>query len=89
MLSVGGVQLSVAEPVVVVDDTTIANVGREAVRLLSLTLMPMFEYVPVCALLGVPDSLPVVVLNVAQAGLLVMLNPSVWPSGSLAVGVNA
>ena len=69
MLRVGGVQLSVAEPVVVVDDTTIENAGSEAVRLPSLTLMPMFEYVPVCALLGVPDSLPVVVLNVAHAGL--------------------
>ena len=44
---------------------------------------------PVCALLGVPDSLPVVVLNAAQAGLFVMLNVSVLPSGSLAVGVNA
>ena len=32
MLRVGGVQLSVAEPVVVVDDTTIANVGREAAQ---------------------------------------------------------
>ena len=89
MLRVGGVQLRVAEPVVVVDDTTIANAGREAVRLPSLTLMLMFEYVPVCALLGVPDSLPVVVLNVAQAGLFVMLNVSVLPSGSFAVGVNA
>ena len=89
MLRVGGVQLRVAEPVVVVDDTTIANAGREAVRLPSLTLMVMFEYVPVCALLGVPDSLPVVVLNVAQAGLFVMLNASVLPSGSFAVGVNA
>ena len=47
----------------------------------SLTLMAMFEYMPVCALLGVPDSLPVVVLNVAQAGLFVMLNASVSPSG--------
>jgi hypothetical protein len=70
VLRVGGVQLSVAEPVVVVDDTTIANAGREAVRLPSLTLMPMFEYVPVCALLGVPDSLPVVVLNVGPGGLV-------------------
>ena len=89
MLRVGGVQLRVAEPVVVVVDTTIANAGSEADRLPSLTLIPMFEYVPVCALLGVPDSLPVVVLNVAQAGLLVMLNVSGLPSGSLAVGVNA
>ncbi len=49
----------------------------------------MFENVPVCALLGVPDSLPVVVLNAAQAGLFAMLNVSVLPSGSRAVGVNA
>ena len=55
---VGGVQLSVAEPVAVLDETTIENAGKEAVRLPSLTLIWMFEYVPVCALLGVPDSLP-------------------------------
>jgi hypothetical protein len=86
---VGGVQLSVAEPVVVVDATTIANAGSEAVELPSLTRMTMFEYVPVCVLLGVPDSLPVVVLKAAQAGLFAMLKVSVLPSGSLAVGVNA
>ena len=51
--------------------------------------MRMFENVPVCALLGVPDSLPVVVLNAAQAGLFAMLNVRVLPSGSRAVGVNA
>ena len=89
VLRVGGVQLSVAEPVVDVVDTTIANVGSETVEVPSLTLMRMFENVPVCALLGVPDSLPVVVLNAAQAGLFAMLNVSVLPSGSRAVGVNA
>jgi hypothetical protein len=35
----------------------------------SLTLMPIFEYVPVWLLVGVPDSNPVEVLKVAQAGL--------------------
>jgi hypothetical protein len=85
----GGVQLSVAEPVVVVDDTTIANAGSEAVEVPSLTLILMFENVPVCALLGVPDNRPVVVLKAAQAGLFVMLKVSVLPSGSRAVGVNA
>ena len=38
------------------------------------------------ALLGVPDSLPVVALNVAQVGLFVMLNVSVLPSASAAFG---
>jgi hypothetical protein len=89
LLRVGGVQLRVAEPVVVVDLTTIWNAASEAVRLPSLTLIWMFEYVPVCELLGVPDSRPVVVLNAAQPGLFVMLNASVLPSGSFAVGVNA
>jgi hypothetical protein len=88
VLRVGGVQLNVAEPVVDCDDTTIANAGSEAVEVPSLTLILMFEKVPVCALLGVPDSLPVVVLKAAQAGLLAMLKVSVLPSGSRAVGVN-
>ena len=87
---VGGVQLSVAEPLLVEpDETVIAYAGSEALPPLpSLTLMMMFEYVPVCALLGVPDSLPVVVLNVAHAGLFVTLNASVSPFASFAVGVN-
>ena len=88
VLCVGGVQLSVAEPVVDAVDTTIANAGSEAVELPSLTLMRMFENVPVCALLGVPDNRPVVVLKVAQAGRFAMLKVSVLPSGSRAVGVN-
>ncbi len=36
---------------------------------------------------GVPVSAPVVLLNVAHDGLLVIENVSVWPSGSLAVGM--
>jgi hypothetical protein len=39
------------------------------------------------ALVGVPDSLPVVVLNVAHEGLFVMLKVSVSPSESAATGV--
>jgi hypothetical protein len=66
----------------------IENAGNATLAALpSLTLIAMFANVP--AAVGVPDSRPVLPLNVAQAGRLVMLNVSVVPvSGSLAVGVN-
>jgi len=67
--------------------TTIENDAREADACPSLTLIAIPANVP--AAVGVPDSCPVVVLKVAQAGLLATLNVSVVPvSGSLAVGVN-
>ena len=43
---------------------------------------------PTLAAAGVPCSRPVVVLNVAQPGGFAMLNVSVPPLASLAVGVN-
>jgi len=48
--------------------TTIAKVLSAALVVPSLTRMVMSEYVPTCAGLGVPDSSPVAVLNVAQIG---------------------
>ena len=48
--------------------------------------MPMLVYLP--AAVGVPDSCPVLVLKVAQAGLPVIVKAGVLPSESLAVGVN-
>ena len=67
--------------------TTIENDASDAEACPSLTLIEMFENVP--AAVGVPDSCPVVVLKVAQAGMFATLNVSVVPaSGSLAVGVN-
>jgi hypothetical protein len=67
--------------------TAIENAGSDAVACPSLTLIAMLANVP--AAVGVPDSCPVLPLNVAQAGRLVILNVSVVPvSGSLAVGVN-
>lgn len=42
----------------------------------------------ICELEGVPERRPVEVLNVAQVGLLEMLNVSLSPFASLAVGVN-
>ena len=68
--------------------TTIENAGSCAVAWPSLALMTMLLNVPTLLDVGVPWSRPVVVLNVAQLGLFAMLNVSVPPSGSLAVGVN-
>jgi hypothetical protein len=84
---VGAVQVSVAEPVVVASPTVIANGANDALACPSDTLMTIFEYWPTCELVGVPDSRPVEVLNVAQDGRFWMLNVSAFPFGSLAVGV--
>jgi hypothetical protein len=66
------------------DFTVRVKAGSEDVSLPSLALMMMLLYV--AALVGVPDSLPVVVLNVAQLGLFCTLNPSVSPLASVALG---
>jgi hypothetical protein len=50
--------------------------------------MTMFEYVPVWDADGVPVRLPVTLLNVAHTGFLAILNVSLLPSGSDAVGWN-
>ena len=60
--------------------------GSDALAEPSLTLIVMPANVP--AAVGVPVRRPVVVLNEAHAGRFAMLNVSVLPSGSLAVGVN-
>ena len=52
--------------------TAIANTGREAVVLPSLTVILMFEYVPTLLLVGLPVSWPVEVLNVAHDGRFVI-----------------
>jgi hypothetical protein len=90
VLRVGGVHDSVAAPFELdTAFTAIANAASETVDVPSLTLIVTFEYVPTFELLGVPDSRPVVVLKLAHDGLLAMLNVSVLPFGSLAVGVKA
>ena len=53
------------------------------------TAIAMLEYVPADPTGGMPLSSPVLVVNVAQAGLFEMLNVSESPSGSLADGSNA
>ena len=66
--------------------TLIENAGSDFVTLPSLTLMTMFEYVPVWDEDGVPLRLPVTLLNVAHTGCLAILNVSLLPSGSDAFG---
>ena len=67
--------------------TAIAN-GLSAVLIApSLTEIEMFEYVPTSEAEGVPERRPVAVLNVAHAGLFWIVNASVSPSASAALGV--
>ena len=68
--------------------TVIEKDGNDLVELPSLTRIMMPDVVPTFAAAGVPLSRPVVVLNVAQAGLFWMLNVSLSPSLSVAVGWN-
>ena len=61
--------------------------GSAALKLPSLTLITMPEVVPTSLLPGVPVKAPVLVLKLAQLGLLLMLKLNVSSSGSDAVGV--
>jgi hypothetical protein len=53
----------------------------------SLTLIEMFENVPTFELVGVPLTVPVAMLNVAQAGRFCTVKLRVMPDGPLALGV--
>jgi hypothetical protein len=64
------------------------NGGSAALSTPSLTEITMADAVPTCESPGVPDSRPVEVLKLAQAGRFAMLYVSVCPSGSDPVGVN-
>ena len=68
--------------------TVIENAGNDAESDPSLTVMTMLLKVRTCVVPGVPESLPVEVLNEAQEGRLLTLNTRVWPSGSEADGMN-
>ena len=74
--------------VVVLALTLIVKAGKLTVRLPSDVLMTMLEYVPTCELEGVPLKRPVVLLKVAQDGLLEIQKTSGSPFESLAVGWN-
>ncbi len=67
--------------------TVSVNAGNAVLATPSLTLITMPEWTPAEA--GVPLNLPVVVLKLAQEGLLAIEKPSAFPSASLAAGWNA
>jgi hypothetical protein len=68
--------------------TEMLNAGSAAEDVPSLAVMMMLPYIPSCAVVGVPVSAPVEILNAAQAGLFWTENDSALPLGSLAVGTN-
>ena len=67
--------------------TSILKAGSAALNSPSLTLITIPLVMPTSLLPGMPVSVPVVVLKLAQLGLLLMLNVSGSLSASLAVGV--
>jgi hypothetical protein len=86
------VTVSVGEPLIVGGEaaalTVIVKDASEALAVPSLTVITMPEKAPVFVAPGVPESLPFVVLNVAQLGFPAIENVSVPPRGLDAVGVN-
>ncbi len=68
--------------------TVIENGGSDAMLDPSLTLIEIPGSVPTLAALGVPDSWPLVLSNVAQVGLAAIEKVNVAPVESLALGRN-
>jgi hypothetical protein len=66
--------------------TVMENAGSEALAVPSATLITMPVYVPALAADGVPESWPVLVLNVAHAGWPTIENVRVPPAASVALG---
>ena len=84
---VGGVQLRLAEPLLLPAAVTAMLNARSEVRLVpSLAVIVTLENVPTFDALGVPVSAPVVVLKEAQLGRLAIDQVSARPSGSEPVG---
>ena len=70
--------------------TTLTENGARAVLAWpSLTLIVMLPYVPIDAVVGVPEIRPVALLNVAHDGTFCAANVTASPFGSLAEGWNA
>ena len=62
------------------------NAGRNAVVWPSLTLIRMLAKVPSLVVVGVPESAPVAVLKVPQAGRLTIVKLNVEPPGLVTMG---
>ena len=90
MFSVGASQDSVAEPVAAAEAGSICTVNGpiDAVLLPSVAVMVMAPVVPTSALVGVPESTPVLALKVAHAGCPVIEKLTVPPLADT-VGLNA
>ena len=67
--------------------TLIEKDGRDVTTLPSLTVIAIPEKLAALPAGGVPASLPLLVLKLAQDGRLLMPKVNESPSGSLAVGV--
>jgi hypothetical protein len=85
-LMVGGLLVVVPPPPVFAGRTSNVKPGRETVEVPSVTEMVMLSYARWFAAVGVPDSLPVLVLNEVKGGACATENLSLLPSASLAVG---
>jgi len=66
--------------------TVMLKAGNEREFVPSLTLRMMLGYTPVCILFGVPESRPLAMLRLAQAGLFCTEKASVAPLAPLADG---
>jgi hypothetical protein len=64
------------------------NAGSAAELADVLASITMFLSAPTSAATGVPESKPLLLLKVAQAGLFWMLKLTVWPLAALTVGTN-
>ena len=72
-IDVVGVPLIVGAPLLVPEARTVSvKAGSDAVALPSLTVMTMFENVPILPDAGVPESLPVDVLKLIHEGRFAM-----------------
>lgn len=67
--------------------TASVNGASDTWAIPSVTRIVTFEYVPMFAAVGAPESCPVEVLNVAQDGRFTIEKVSAWPSASEADGV--
>jgi hypothetical protein len=87
LLTLVGVALRLTVGATTAAFTVIAKVDNAADPVPSLTLITIPDVVPTSPAPGVPLSCPLLVLKLAQEGLLVIEKARVLPDGSVVVGV--